>query len=98
MISGENFWRQSPFLDYRLLSRACREVEKKYGLATDKGIDPERRKKGGQANAKVKAVEAQTGQESLFSYILRHKDSILREIEKAGTWKEVHDIFLKKAW
>jgi hypothetical protein len=31
MISGDNFRRQSPFLDYRTLSRVCREMEKKYG-------------------------------------------------------------------
>jgi len=96
MISGENFWRQSPFLDYRMLSKVCRKMEKKYGLTRDKGIDPENRKKDGQANAKVKAIEAQTGQESLFSYILRHKDSILKELKNAGSWKEVHSIFFKK--
>jgi len=96
MICGEKFCRKSPFLDYRLLSRVCREVEKKYGLSVDKGLDPENRKKDGLANAKVKAVEAQTGQESLFSYILRHKDGIMKELETAESWKEVHDIFLKK--
>ena len=96
LIDGEKFWRKSPYRDYYKLSHACREMEKKYHLATDKGIAPEKSKKEGQGNAKVKAVEAQTGQESLFSYILRHKDSILMEIENAGNWKEVHDSFLKK--
>jgi len=42
------------------------------------------------------AIEAQTGQESLFIYILRHKDRIWSELEKAETWKDVHDIFLKR--
>jgi len=96
MISGENFWRKDPHWDFYKLSRVCREMEKKYGLTLDKGIDPESPKKNGQANAKVKAVEAQTGQESLFSYILRHKDSILKELGKAESWKEVHVIFLKR--
>ena len=96
MISGKDFCRKSPFLDYRILSRVCREMEQKYGLVADKGIEPGNRKKDGKANAKVKAVEAQTGQESLFSYILRHKDSILKELENAGSWKDIHTIFLKK--
>ena len=96
LIDGQKFWRKSPYRDYYKLSRVCREMEKKYGLSTDNGIDPEKPKRDGQANARVKAVEAQTGQESLFSYILRHKDGILRELENAGNWEEVHYIFLKK--
>jgi len=96
MIDGQKFGRHSPFLDYRLLSKVCREMEKKYGLSVDRGIEPKNRQKDGRANAKVKAVEAQTGQESLFTYILRHKESILTELEKAASWKDVHDIFLKK--
>ena len=96
MISGDNFWRKDPHWDFYKISRVCREMEKRYGLATDRGIDPENRKKDGVANSKVKAVEAQTGQESVFSYILRHKDSILKELEQVQSWKEVHAIFLKK--
>jgi len=95
MIDGEKFCRQEPYRDFYKVSRVCREMEKKYGLSVDKGADRDQPKKEGQASAKVKSIEAQTGQESLFTYILRHRDRILSELEKAGTWKDVHDIFLK---
>jgi hypothetical protein len=96
MIDGEKFWRKSPFLDYYTVGRVCREMEKKYGLSVDPGIEPGNPKRTGQASARVKSIEAQSGQESLFSYILRHKDNLMREIEKAVSWPEVHAAFLKR--
>ena len=95
-IGGEKFRQHAPFRDFYKVSRVCREMEKKYGLSVDRGVDRDTPKKEGQANAKVKSIEAQTGQESLFTYILRHKDRIMSDLEKAGSWKDVHDIFLRK--
>jgi len=95
-IDGEKFRQHSPYRDFYKVSRVCREMEKKYDLSVDKGTDRDHPKKEGQASAKVKSIEAQTGQETLFTYIMRHKDRILSELEKAGTWKDVHDIFLKR--
>ena len=95
-IDKEKFRRQSPYYDFHKLSLACRALEKKYGLSVDRGVDPENHKKEGQASARVKAIEAQTGQESLFSYIIRHKENLLNEMEEAVRWADVHAAFLKR--
>jgi hypothetical protein len=96
MVDKEKFRRRTPYYDYYKLSQVCREMEKKYGLSVDRGIEPDSPKKEGQASARVKAIEAQSGQESLFGYIARHKDNILKEIEAAASWSDVHAAFLKR--
>ncbi len=96
MVSKEKFQRRTPYYDYYALSRVCRAMEKKYGLSIDRDAEPENPKKEGQTSARVKSIEAQSGQESLFGYIIRHKGSILKELEEAASWPEVHAAFLKR--
>jgi len=95
-IDPERFKRHAPYYDFTKLSLTCRRLEQKYGLTIDRGMDPERTPEASKVNAKVKSIEAQTGQESLFSYILRHKPKLMAGLEAAATWHEAHTVFLKQ--
>lgn len=95
-IHPEKLTCHTPYYDYHKLARACRMIEQKYGLAIDKGAEPDIPKKEGLASAKIKSIESQTGQETLFSYVLRHKSAIMTEIEQAKDWMSVHEVFLKR--
>lgn len=95
MIEPQKFTKHVPFYDYPKLHKACRAIEQKFGLAVDKGMEPDSPGQGGQPNAKVKTIEAQTGQESFHSYVLRHKPEIMTGLGKAASWPDVHQVFLK---
>jgi len=95
MIHPQTYNRHSPYRDNYKLSRVCRAIEQKYGLAVDKGVEPDAPKQDGRANAKIKTIEAQTGQESLFSYVARHKAGIMAKLDSAKSWAEVHAAFLQ---
>ncbi len=95
MIHPRSLKRHAPYFDFPKMHQACRAIEQKYGLAVDEGMEPGCPKKDGLASAKVKRIEAQTGQESLFSYILRHKPEIMAAVDQAANWPAVHEGFLK---
>lgn len=95
-IHPQTLTRHAPYYDFTKLSQTCRTVEQKYGLAEDKGLEPGRPKADGRANAKVKTIEAQSGQESLFSYAVSHKIAIIADLEPATNWRAVHEVFLKR--
>ena len=94
-VNPRTFKCCSPFYDFPKLSRASRMIEKKYGLAVDNGMEADSIRRDGQVSAKVKALEAQSGQESLFSYVLAHKPDIMAQLEKAEGWSDVHRAFLQ---
>ena len=94
MIHPEKFTRHEPFRDFYKLSEACRKLEQKYGLALDKGAEPDI-KKDSKTNARAQALEAHSGQESLDSYIKRHKYDIISTLEGSKNWAELHQVFLK---
>ena len=96
MIQPGTFKRIEPFRDFRKLREVCRRLEQKYGLAIDRGMDTERASDSAKVSAKVKSIEAQTGQESLFSYIVRHKPELMTGLEAAANWNEAHTVFLKQ--
>ena len=95
MIEPRKFTKHFPYYDYPKLHKACRAIEKKYGLAVDKGMEPDSPAKSDQPKAKVKAIEAQTGQESFHSYVLRRKPELMTGLEKAASWPDVHQVFLQ---
>ena len=86
---------RTPYYDFPKLHRACRLIEQKFGLTEDKGMDTETPNKEPKANAKVRSYESQTGQESLYNYVLRHKESINQIISQAASWRDIHKGFLK---
>ena len=90
-INPESKNRHEPYRDYWIRDRLCRRLEQIYGLAVDTGRDPESDKP---INDAAMAFEAQTGQESLFSYTQRHKSTILSALGKAKSWSDCHRVFL----
>jgi len=94
-IHPRTFNSHTPYYDFPKLSRASRAVEQKYGLAVDNGMEPGCPRQDNQATTRVKTLEAQSGRESLFSYIQRHKPDILALLDKAQSWPEAHAAFLK---
>ncbi len=95
MIHPQTYNRHAPYRDQYKLLRACRAIEQKYGLTVDKGMEPDAPKRDRQASAKIQTIESQSGQESLFSYVLRHKPDIMAKLTPATSWPEVHVAFLQ---
>jgi hypothetical protein len=95
MIDSATFRRHEPFRDFKILSRVCQELEAKYGLTVDHGLEPAEALAEPQPKPRVKAIEIQTGQETLFSYIQRHKPELMAGLDSAKTWAELHAAFLK---
>lgn len=89
MIHPELFTKREPFRDFYKLAEVCRELEKKYGLVVDNGIS-----QGQEASPQIEqtaaSMEAHSGEQSFQSFALEHKDDILKKLEVAGNWAEVH--------
>ncbi len=94
-VHPQTYNRHNPYRDQYKLIRVCRAIEQKYGLAVDKGMEAGAIKRDSQGNAKVQTIESQSGQESLFSYVLRHKPDIMAKLTPATSWPEVHVVFLQ---
>ena len=95
MINPRSFNRHAPFYDHQKLHKACRELEKKYGLKTDKGIEKNEPKKTPKTNIKAQAYEAHHGQESFNSFVLKRREKILETVQRSENWRDVHESFLK---
>jgi hypothetical protein len=95
MIHPETYNRHEPFRDYPKLHQTCRKLEIKYGLEIDKGIDETKAKTETKKHIKAETIEAQTGQQSFFNYVIARKQSILDFMGTAKSWKEVHKDFMK---
>jgi hypothetical protein len=67
----------SPYNDFKTLERVAREMERKYGLAVDRGMSD--REAPGRSQ-KARHYEDQTWQQSFESYLLEHKDEILKTV------------------
>jgi hypothetical protein len=96
MVAPGTFKKIEPFRDFKKLSEVCRQLEKKYGLTVDRGAEPEHSSDAPAPNPKVKAIEARSGKESLFTYIMRHKPDIMADLAKAADWSEVQAAFLSR--
>lgn len=96
MINPRTFNRHSPYYDYQRLHRACRQIEQKYGLTVDPGLESNiLEPPKSSLPPKVRTLESQTGQESLFTYVQRHKPALMASLEAATTWTDIQAIFLK---
>jgi hypothetical protein len=95
LIHHEKYTRHSPFRDFTALSRTCRAMEEKYGLVVDKGLEENNGQAKPKVLAKVKSIEAQSGRETLFSYLQRHKLEFMTALGAAESWAEIHAPFLK---
>ena len=93
LIHPERLTRREPFRDFKTLSRVCRELEKKYKLAIDPGMETASEKAQPKATPRLRTMEIQSGQESLFSYAQRHKEDILSAMQTVEAWPDVHQVF-----
>ena len=93
LIHPERLTIHEPFRDFFVLSRVCRELEGKYNLVIDPGMESAKGKT--KVSARLKTMEIQSSQESLFSYTQKHKADILASMESAETWPEVHQVFAR---
>ena len=87
-IHPEKRTRHEPFRDFYKLSAVCRELEQEYGLTVDKGITPGLEPT--RPNQKAALVEAHTGQQSFDSYAKEHREAVLRSLQNAASWRDVH--------
>ncbi|MBF0251736.1 MAG: relaxase/mobilization nuclease domain-containing protein [Alphaproteobacteria bacterium] len=82
-----------PNWDYPALQKVCRAMEKKYGLKVDLG-----RNDGQEVDLKpqkARDMEAQTWEQSFFSYVQERKEPLLKARAKAKTWQDLHQAFAK---
>lgn len=90
MIHPEKHTRHEPFRDYRTRDKVCRELEQEYGLFVDHGIDKSVPDRVVRSNEKAQLVEAHTGQQSFDSYAKEHRGAILRALDAATSWQDLH--------
>ena len=88
MIHTERRTRHEPFRDYWTRDKVCRELEQEYGLTVDNGITPGQEPT--RPNQKAALMEVHTGQQSFDSYAKAHREPLLRSLESAVTWQDVH--------
>ena len=77
--------------DYVKRERLCRELEKQYGLARDRGRGDALR--GEALTPKAATFEARTGELSFEGYAREQGAAILEALEKAASWKDAHETF-----
>ena len=89
MIHPEKYICHKEFRDFWIRDKVCRAIEQEFGLSIDHGIDknaPERTR----GNEKAQLVEAHTGQQSFDSYAKEHRAVILRALDEATAWQDLH--------
>lgn len=77
--------------DYVKRERLCRELEKQYGLTRDRGREDTLQ--GEALTPKAATFEARTGELSFEGYAREQGADILKALEEATSWKDVHETF-----
>lgn len=93
MIRPEKLSRHEPFRDYHIRDRVCRELEIRFGLASDKGRSVESTEP--KLTPVAATVEAQTGQQSFDGYVKERRGPILEALGQAAGWQQVHAAFAR---
>lgn len=94
MVHPEKYTLHKEFRDFWIRDKVCRELEHEYGLTIDNGRKQatlEQRQQQERLGEKAALVEAHTGQQSFEGYAHGHRESILRTLEAATTWQELHE-------
>ncbi len=91
MIHPDKLTRHEPYRDYMKRDKLCRELEKEYNLSVDNGIDP--LDTSYKLSAKSAKKEVLTGEESFETFTQFHHDEIMKKVEKANSWEEMHCVF-----
>ncbi|MCA1908974.1 MAG: relaxase/mobilization nuclease domain-containing protein [Magnetospirillum sp.] len=80
----------TPRQDFKTLARVAREMERKYGLVVDKGMTDSGTERN-PVSRKARDLEAKTWQQSFERHLVEHKAEILKMIDGAGSWHQVHE-------
>ncbi len=75
--------------DFQKLSKACRALEKEFGLVVDNGMEVNNSLEP-KISQQAAAMEAHSGEQSFQSFVLGQREPLLAEIEIATDWQEVH--------
>jgi phage/plasmid primase-like uncharacterized protein len=87
-IHPQTLKAHAPFNDFKAMEKVARAMEKKYGLAVDRGMsDP---KPENSLSPGARDFEANTWTESFQRHVLRHKDAVLAELKSCRTWADAH--------
>ena len=89
MIHPEKYTCHKEFRDFWIRDRVCRGLERDFGLSPDHGIDHGTTERI-RDNDTARLVESHTGQQSFDSYAKEHREVILRALETAASWQDVH--------
>lgn len=90
MIHPEKYTCHKEFRDFWIRDKVCRAVEKEFGLTVDHGIElnsPDHQR----GNDMASLVEAHTGQQSFDTYARERREDILRSLESAASWQDIHE-------
>ncbi|GAB3129481.1 TraI/MobA(P) family conjugative relaxase [Novispirillum itersonii] len=82
---------KTPRRDFKTLERVARKMEKKYGLAIDRGMSDRDLTQAPGLSPAAKDHEARTWEQSFQRWMMENRDSLLPEIQKAATWQELHE-------
>lgn len=87
LIHPEHFTKERTFRDFYKLASVCRDMEERFGLVVDPGVESE---PGKRLNQRASAMEAHSGEQSFQSFVMSYREQIIKGVETAATWKEVH--------
>lgn len=90
MIHPEKYTCHKEFRDFWIRDKVCRAVEKEFGLTVDHGIElnsPDHQR----GNDTARLVEAHSGQQSFDTYTKERRGDILRTLESAISWQDLHE-------
>ncbi len=91
MIHPKKLTRHEPFGDYYKRDKLCRELEKKYNLSIDNGLDNSGTTLKLSAQSATK--ESLSGEESFERYLMDRHDKLMELIDKSKAWEDVHHAF-----
>lgn len=92
-IHPETLVIHSPFQDFKKLSNVCREIEQKYALKVDPGMQEDQQSNKAKTNQAARDYEAHSWQQSLDGYVREHAEPLKEGLDKAGTWQDLHETF-----
>ncbi|WP_019647099.1 TraI/MobA(P) family conjugative relaxase [Novispirillum itersonii] len=82
---------KTPRRDFKTLERVARKMERKYGLAIDRGMSDRDLTQAPGLSPAAKNHEARTWEQSFQRWMIENRDTLLPEIQKAGTWQALHE-------
>ncbi|MGD9637750.1 MAG: TraI/MobA(P) family conjugative relaxase [Alphaproteobacteria bacterium] len=92
-INPETFKVATLSNDYYKRSKVCRDMEKKYNLKTDNGIEKTKEQDYEKPHIKAKDFEAKTWQQSFYSYVKEKKEPLTKALNQANKWQDLHNAF-----